>query len=125
MFGRTKVPDSPEARRAAATAHFAAEVKQATNKDYIAATKKQAADRSAASKAKRLDSQPGARIQCPHCGVTGKVRTKEVKQKRGIGGGKATAAVWTVGVSTLATGLSRKEKVTKAHCSNCESRWLL
>lgn len=68
---------------------------------------------------------PDTRIQCPHCGLTGQVRTKEAKQKRGISGGKATGALLTGGVSILATGLSRKQKVTEAHCSNCESRWLL
>lgn len=68
---------------------------------------------------------PDTRIQCPHCGLTGQVRTKEAKQKRGISGGKATAALLTVGTTMLVTGLSRKQKVTEAHCSNCESRWLL
>lgn len=70
-------------------------------------------------------NQPGSKIQCPHCGVTGQVRTKETKQKRGISGGKATGAVLTAGVSILATGLSRKQKVMEAHCKNCGSRWLL
>lgn len=30
-------------------------------------------------------------IQCPHCRAVGAVRTKPVKLKRGISGGKATA----------------------------------
>jgi hypothetical protein len=46
---------------------------------------------------------------CPHCGVRGNVRTKFVDRKKGVSGGKATAAVLTGGVSMLATGLSRKE----------------
>ena len=32
---------------------------------------------------------------CPHCQSIGKTRTKEVKQKKGVSGGKATAAVLT------------------------------
>jgi hypothetical protein len=60
---------------------------------------------------------------CPHCGVRGKVRTKFVDRKKGISGGKATAAVLTGGVSMLATGLSRKEKLTQARCDNCQNQW--
>jgi len=60
---------------------------------------------------------------CPHCQTRGKVRTKPIEKKAGISGGKATAALWTGGVSTLATGLSRKEKLTQAHCENCNSTW--
>ena len=60
---------------------------------------------------------------CPHCGVRGHVRTKPVDRKKGISGGKATAAVLTGGVSMLATGLSRKEKFTRAHCDNCNNEW--
>ncbi len=43
-------------------------------------------------------------IVCPHCQTKGNVHTKSVKQKKGISGGKATAAVFTLGVSMLATG---------------------
>jgi hypothetical protein len=60
---------------------------------------------------------------CPHCHVRGGVRTKPIKQKAGVSGGKVTAALWTGGLSTLATGLSRKEELTKAHCGNCNSTW--
>src|ERR1700730_2636224 len=35
------------------------------------------------------------KVSCPHCGKTGDVSTKRVKKKRGISGGKATAAVLT------------------------------
>ena len=58
-----------------------------------------------------------------HCQTRGMVRTKPIVRKVGISGGKATAALWTGGVSTLATGLSRKEKLTQAHCENCSSTW--
>lgn len=60
---------------------------------------------------------------CPHCQVKGKIRTKFVEQKKGISGGKAVGAIMTAGLSMLATGLSRKEKVTEAHCDNCNSTW--
>ena len=60
---------------------------------------------------------------CPHCSTTGDVRTKSVTQKKGISGGKATAALMTAGVSLLATGLSRKETNTQAHCTNCKNTW--
>jgi len=60
---------------------------------------------------------------CPHCQSIGKIRTKEVKQKKGVSGGKATAAVLTGGLSLLAVGLSRKEGATQAHCDNCHNTW--
>jgi len=62
-------------------------------------------------------------LLCPHCQTKGKVRTKTVNAKAGISGGKATAALLTGGVSILATGLSRNESVTQAHCDNCGSDW--
>jgi hypothetical protein len=43
--------------------------------------------------------------------------------KKGISGGKATGALLTGGVSILASGLSRKEKVTEARCANCRQTW--
>lgn len=60
---------------------------------------------------------------CPHCQCVGKIRTKEVKQKKGVSGGKAAAAVLTAGVSLLAVGLSREEGATQAHCDNCNNTW--
>lgn len=60
---------------------------------------------------------------CPHCQEQGHVHTKSVQQKKGISGGKATAALLTGGVSMLATGLSRKEQATEAYCGNCKSTW--
>ena len=61
---------------------------------------------------------------CPHCQTKGTVRTRKVDKKKGISGAKATAAVITGGTSVLVTGLSRKEKLTQAHCENCGSDWL-
>ena len=60
---------------------------------------------------------------CPHCQIKGSVKTRRVKRKSGIHGGKATAALLTAGISLLGTGLSRKENVTEAHCSNCGATW--
>lgn len=62
-------------------------------------------------------------IVCPHCQTSGQVTTKQTKAKRGISGAKATAALWTVGASTLVTGLSRKEDLTSATCGRCKSVW--
>ena len=62
-------------------------------------------------------------IICPHCRTKGSVTTQQVKKKVGISGGKATAAVMTCGLSMFATGLSRKNQVTQADCSNCGSTW--
>ena len=63
------------------------------------------------------------RSSAPSAGLLGYVTTRKVKAKRGISGGKATGAVLTAGISILATGLSRKETVTQAACTNCKSQW--
>ena len=60
---------------------------------------------------------------CPHCQNRGLVRTRQITQKRGVSGGKATAAILTSGLSVLATGLSRKENATEAYCAKCRSIW--
>ena len=60
---------------------------------------------------------------CPHCLRKGQVRVKSLILKRGISGTKATAAIFTGGISLLATGLSRTEQETHAHCGNCNSVW--
>lgn len=62
-------------------------------------------------------------VVCPHCGTSGSVRMKREKAKKGVSGGKATAAVLTGGTSLLATGLSRKGWITKAYCQNCATHW--
>jgi hypothetical protein len=67
------------------------------------------------------DTKPA--MVCPHCQTKGHVRTKRIAQKKGISGGKATGAILTGGISLLATGLSRTELATQAHCDNCESTW--
>jgi hypothetical protein len=70
-----------------------------------------------------LPHKGDAELVCPHCGSKGTVTSKQIKAKKGISGGKATGAVLTLGVSTLATGLSRKDNVTERHCSNCKTTW--
>lgn len=73
---------------------------------------------------KRSSGSPRATsIICPHCQTKGGVVTRQVKRKRGISGSKATGAVLTAGLSVLATGLSRKDIVTAASCSNCGVSW--
>ncbi len=62
-------------------------------------------------------------ITCPHCHQKGGVRTKMVDRKKGISGAKATGAILTGGLSLFATGLSRKEEMTQAHCNKCNSTW--
>jgi hypothetical protein len=89
---------------------------------YLAQKNKRAEE----NRAKVQDLQNGqlnSAMICPHCQSKGTVRTKHVKQKKGISGTKATAAVLTAGVSILATGLSRKEGMTQASCDRCRSTW--
>ena len=74
-------------------------------------------------KALRRHGPVSPNIICPHCHEKGKVHTRMISQKKGVSGGKATAALLTGGMSMLATGLSRKEKATKAYCLNCQSTW--
>ena len=62
-------------------------------------------------------------LVCPHCQTKGRVRVKPVQRKKGVSGAKATGALLTGGVSMLATGLSRKEGSTQAHCERCNSTW--
>jgi hypothetical protein len=64
-------------------------------------------------------SEQQSRLVCPHCQTAGSVTARVVTRKKGVSGGKATGAVLTGGVSMLATGLSRKERlsshVTRRH----------
>jgi len=71
-----------------------------------------------------IHGQKNEALLCPHCGEKGGVRTKPIDMKKGVSGAKATGALLTGGVSLLATGLSRKEKLTKTHCDLCQSDWI-
>jgi hypothetical protein len=87
---------------------------------------KELARREASHKETAAFAKYGAKnlaLVCPHCQVKGMVRAQPITQKKGISGGKATAAVLTAGLSVVATGLSRKEHNTQAHCDNCGSTW--
>ena len=74
-------------------------------------------------KAKSALQSTNPALVCPHCQTKGFVHIKSVKRKKGISGAKATGALLTGGLSMLATGLSRKEAMTQAHCDNCNSTW--
>lgn len=93
----------------------------------VAARKKAAAEKTAERNRDSRDTFAHGVINpamvCPHCNTRGRVRTKEVTNKRGVSGGKATAAILTGGVSLLATGLSRKEQGTEAYCGACTNTW--
>jgi transcription elongation factor Elf1 len=95
-----------------------------------AAISKMSPDERAAMLAKRDDALAklkwgprNPKLICPHCQAQGQVRTQDIQVKKGVSGGKATAAVLTGGLSLLATGLSRKQAATQAHCDNCGSDW--
>ena len=60
---------------------------------------------------------------CPHCQTKGKIHAKQIEKKHGISGTKAGAAVVTGGLSILVAGLSNKDKVTVAHCDECQNSW--
>lgn len=75
------------------------------------------------SQAQSVLSYASKQMICPHCQKKGGVNTTSIIRKVGVSGGKATAAVLTGGVSLLATGLSRKEPATRAHCGNCGASW--
>ena len=67
--------------------------------------------------------QRSPNIVCPLCQNKGNVHVKPVKRKKGISGGKVMGGLLTVGVSLFATGLARKEQLTQAHCTKCNSTW--
>jgi hypothetical protein len=70
-----------------------------------------------------LHGQLNAAMICPHCHAKGRIRTQIVDRKKGVSGGKATAALLTAGISMLATGLSRMERLTQAYCANGNNSW--
>jgi hypothetical protein len=69
-----------------------------------------------------FDLQKSAMI-CPHCQTKGTVHTKQVSVKTGISAGRVMGGLLTGGFSSLGTGLSRKEKLTDAHCATCSNTW--
>ena len=79
-----------------------------------------------AKKAKEREEKAArdAKLLCPHCQKFGFVKTEATVVKRGVSGGKATAALLTGGLTMLATGLSQEDTMTKATCANCGSTWM-
>lgn len=70
-----------------------------------------------------VGSSPNEHVVCPHCQSRGTVTATTVKRKQGISGGKATGALLTGGVSLFATGLSRKQQITRMKCGKCRVEW--
>lgn len=87
--------------------------------ERVRATRAQQSPTTRQSSGRSRDGQ----MVCPHCHVRGSVRTRRVRLKKGVSGGKATGAIFTAGLSLFATGLSRKEKATEARCTNCGATW--
>lgn len=71
----------------------------------------------------RLWGKVNPKLVCPQCQARGHVRTMRVERKRGVSGTKAALAWLTAGLSIVATGLSRKDQATQAHCDECDSTW--
>ena len=67
--------------------------------------------------------QANDKLICPHCQTVGQVSAGVISRKKGISGGKATGALFTGGLSMLATGLSRKESARHLSCGNCAMEW--
>lgn len=64
-----------------------------------------------------------AMVFCPYCHEQGGITTYRGKARKGISGGKATAAIMTLGLSLVVAGLSRKESTTLAYCGWCRMEW--
>lgn len=62
-------------------------------------------------------------IICSYCHQAGGVTVRNIQQKQGVSGGKATSALLTGGASLLAVGLSKKGMVNELTCSRCQMKW--
>jgi len=67
--------------------------------------------------------EPNMRMSCPHCSSKETIRTKLVHRPNGISGPKLLVAAVTLGLSMFATGLSRMDRTTQAHCEHCVNTW--
>lgn len=92
---------------------------------YLAQTPEQKVKAGLFAPPKRINDKVAldAKIICSQCQTRGSVSTRAITAKVGISGGKATGALLTGGLSLLATGLSRKQAMTEAKCSNCGATW--
>lgn len=62
-------------------------------------------------------------LVCPHCQTKGNVHVRQVKREGGVSSAKLIGGLLTGWRSLYVTGLSRKEKLTRAHCDYCGSTW--
>jgi uncharacterized membrane protein YvbJ len=62
-------------------------------------------------------------IECPYCHSSGTVVVQQVKKKKGVSTGKATAALLTGGISLIGTGLAKKAMVSQLTCAACGMTW--
>jgi len=79
--------------------------------------------REKARKEKAILENPTGKIVCPHCQEKGMVTVHWGKVKTGFSTGKASFSVVTLGLSTLFTGLAKKESVKFGYCQNCSQDW--
>jgi hypothetical protein len=95
----------------------------AQEQEHVASLSEHDRENKAKAQAEAIYGPLRPTMVCPHCQQKGSVHTKKVTHKAGVSGGKATAAVLTGGASLLAVGLSRKQDLTEAHCTHCNSTW--
>ena len=62
-------------------------------------------------------------IECPYCHSSGTVVVQQVKKKKSVSTGKATAALLTGGISLIGTGLAKKAMVSQLTCAACGMTW--
>jgi ssDNA-binding Zn-finger/Zn-ribbon topoisomerase 1 len=67
--------------------------------------------------------KPVGQIECPYCHSSGTVVVQQVKKKKGVSTGKATAALLTGGISLIGTGLAKKAIVSQLTCAACNMTW--
>lgn len=67
--------------------------------------------------------KPVGQIECPYCHSSGTVVVQQVKKKKGVSTGKATAALLTGGISLIGTGLAKKAIVSQLTCASCNMTW--
>jgi hypothetical protein len=112
-----------EARMEADMAHLDKKIAEADRDFYAAAVMSEPDLSPAVAAVAAKDKYVRPQVVCPHCQMKGCVEIKEGKKKHGISGAKATAAIFTAGISLLGTGLAKKDKGHQAHCLNCGMDW--
>ena len=69
------------------------------------------------------DWSAAAEVVCPYCHVKGQVSWRSRTDDGGISGDKATAALWTGGLTIFSHGLTNKVQNREAKCGNCSMMW--